>query len=215
MNLPTPGREQTRRFYDRIGGRYDWFSATEARAKEYAMHQLALEPGLHILNLGVGTGNEHVGICHQIGASGFSCGVDISPVMLHISRDRTGSPHIQADVTHLPLREASFDRVYGAYIFDLLPEENIRVVLASIYRLLRPGGRLVIAALTEGTGILSKALIGAWKAAYSLSPIFLGGCRPLQLQNQVVAAGFNSVSRQVVVQLGMPSEIITAIRVEC
>jgi len=37
-----------------------------------------------------------------------------------------------------------------------------------------------------------------------------GGCRPLQLSELVRQAGFNWVERQVLVQLGIPSEVLVA-----
>ena len=212
MKLSTPDREQIRRFYNRLGARYDWFSAYEALAKERALDELALRPGLRVLNLGVGTGQEHLEICRQIGTAGFACGVDLSQVMLRISQRRTQAPHCQADAKDIPLCDQSFERIFAAYILDLLAEQDIPLVLAEARRLLRPTGRLVIAAMTEGVDKASKTLMGAWKLTYKLSPIFLGGCRPLELKEQVTAAGFSPVTRQVIVQLGMPSEIITAIR---
>jgi hypothetical protein len=36
------------------------------------------------------------------------------------------------------------------------------------------------------------------------------GCRPLPLSRLVRAAGFDGLRQQVVVQLGMPSEIVVA-----
>jgi hypothetical protein len=68
----------------------------------------------------------------------------------------------------------------------------------------------VILALTEGIDLPSRALVAAWKGIFSLSPTVCGGCRPLELLDLVHQAGFTQVEREVVVQLGVPSEIITA-----
>ncbi|HEU5104055.1 MAG TPA: hypothetical protein VFU22_33795 [Roseiflexaceae bacterium] len=51
-------------------------------------------------------------------------------------------------------------------------------------------------------------LISAWKLAYRASPLLCGGCRPLQLAALAHAAGFEVVAREVVMQLGLPSEIL-------
>jgi len=37
-----------------------------------------------------------------------------------------------------------------------------------------------------------------------------GGCRPLELFDLVQKAGFTNIQRQVIVQAGVPSELISA-----
>jgi len=69
---------------------------------------------------------------------------------------------------------------------------------------------MVILALTEGIDLPSQALVAVWKGVFSLNPAMCGGCRPLELLDLVYRAGFTQVEREVIVQLGVPSEIITA-----
>ncbi|MDT8307401.1 MAG: hypothetical protein RRC07_15830, partial [Anaerolineae bacterium] len=77
---------------------------------------------------------------------------------------------------------------------------------------LRPGGMVVLVGLTEGVTLASRALMAGWKAFYRLSPRSLGGCRPLRLSHPLLRAGFTEVEREVVVQGGMPSEIVVGTR---
>jgi demethylmenaquinone methyltransferase/2-methoxy-6-polyprenyl-1,4-benzoquinol methylase len=126
--------------------------------------------------------------------------------------ERCNSPVCQAAAWHLPFVAGSFDRLYSSYVLDLIPYRRLPKVLAEFNRVLVHGGRLVIIALTEGTTPASRALVAAWKAVYAIAPVACGGCRPLQLASLVEDAGFSSVSRQVVIQLGVPSEIISATR---
>jgi ubiquinone/menaquinone biosynthesis C-methylase UbiE len=132
--------------------------------------------------------------------------------MLDLTRDRTSSPVCQADARRLPFARGRFDRLYTAYVLDLLPLAALPELLANFYHLLKPGGRAVLLALTEGVNLPSRALVAAWKLAYAISPLACGGCRPLQLTDVVKQAGFDPVEREVVVQLGLPSEIIVADR---
>jgi len=74
------------------------------------------------------------------------------------------------------------------------------------------GGRAVLLALTEGVDLPSRSLVAAWKLVYAVSPLACGGCRPLRLTDLVKQAGFDPVEREVIVQLGLPSEIIVASR---
>jgi demethylmenaquinone methyltransferase/2-methoxy-6-polyprenyl-1,4-benzoquinol methylase len=207
--LPAPVAQ---RFYDRIGSRYDWFEFYEARAKEHALGALQLSEGLRVLSVGVGTGKEQKKIISGMTPGGFAFGLDISPVMLRLTKERTSSPVCQADARQLPFASRSFDRLYAAYVLDLLPITDLADLVTNFHRVLKPSGIMVIIALTEGVDSASKALVAAWKGVFALSPALCGGCRPLELLELVHEAGFDQVEREVIVQLGVPSEIITAIK---
>ncbi len=217
----TPGGEMientlstrsAQRFYDLIGKRYDWFEFYESRAKEHAFKLLDLTPGIKVLNVGVGTGKQQVQIQAAIKPGGIAYGLDISTVMLNIARSRSSSPFCRADTHHLPFAPSSFDRLYAAYVLDLIPLGEILAILKQFHQVLHPGGRMVLLALTEGVDVPSRAIVGAWKLAYNLSPILCGGCRPLTLAELVQEAGFKIISRQVIVQMAVPSEALTAIK---
>lgn len=212
MKENTLSAPEAQRFYDRIGSRYDWFEFYEARAKEYALGALRISPGLHVLSVGVGTGKEHKKILSGITPGGVAFGLDISPVMLYLTKERTASPVCQADARQLPFAEESFDRLYASYVLDLLPVPDLMDLVMHFKRVLKPSGRMVIIALTEGVDAASRALVATWKGIFALNPALCGGCRPLELLELVQQAGFKEVEREVIVQLGVPSEIITAIK---
>ena len=205
--LPTPA---VQRFYDRIGSRYDWFEFYEGQAKERAHEALDLAHGLRILSVGVGTGKDLGQIIAATSPDGIAYGLDISPVMLHLTQERTAAPVCQADARQLPYASHSFDRLYAAYVLDLLPYADLPGLIDDFFRVLKSGGRMVITALTGGVDLPSRALVAAWKGVFALSPAMCGGCRPLELLDIVREAGFKQVEREVIVQLGIPSEIIVA-----
>ena len=71
---------------------------------------------------------------------GFVSGFDISRAML--DRARPGPALVQADVLHLPYRDAAFDVAFSA--FGALPfVADLDAALAEIHRVLAPGGRFV------------------------------------------------------------------------
>jgi demethylmenaquinone methyltransferase/2-methoxy-6-polyprenyl-1,4-benzoquinol methylase len=207
-NRFSPG--DARRFYDLLGERYDWFSGYEARAKSCALGHLELEAGQRVLNVGLGTGKEHAVIQAAVGSRGAAFGLDLSPRMLAAAYKRTQAPLCQADGGRLPFAGDSFERLYCAYVLDLVAHADLAGWLGEFRRVLRPGGRLALVSLTEGVDRSSRAFVSIWKLAYALSPVTCGGCRPLQLSELVRQAGFERVERQVVVQLGIPSEVIVA-----
>jgi SAM-dependent methyltransferase len=166
---------------------------------------------LRALNAGVGTGLDQARL-QKVVAPGFAFGVDLAPAMLELAWARAGSPLCRADARRLPFADASFDRLFSSYLLDLIPAVELPRMLAEFRRVLRPGGRLALVGLTEGADPLSRAVIAAWKLAYRVSPLLCGGCRPLRLAELTRGAGFTIVAREVVVQLGVPSEVLVAMR---
>lgn len=207
--LPT---HTARRIYDLIGRSYDLAAAFEGQAQEIGRRELQLEPGLRALEVGVGTGRQHKTLAGAVAPGGMAVGLDLSLVMARLTHRRTGSPVCQADASWLPFADGSFDRVYAAYVLDLMSASVLPGVLCQFHRVLRPGGRLVIVAMTEGTTPASRAFVGVWKAVYAVSPKLCAGCRPLRLANIARTAGLSQVETQVVVEWGVPSEVLLAIR---
>lgn len=202
--------ESAKKIYNLLGARYDLFEFYEARAKSRALELLELAPGQSVLNVGLGTGKQHLEIQAQIAPNGTAYGFDLSPQMARISHKRTAAPVCEADVHDLPYASQCFDRLYSAYVLDLIAAAGLLSILKDYRRVLKPGGRAVILSMTEGVNFPSKALISAWKFAYRLSPWVCAGCRPLELQSLAERAGFQATSREVVAQLGFPSEILVA-----
>lgn len=211
MSEKTLSSAQARRLYDWLGARYDWFAAFEAQAKNRLFEHLDLQPGLRLLNVGLGAGRDQQRLQTALAPGGAAFGVDLSLAMLRSARHKSGAPLCQADGERLPFAPASFDRLCCLYVLDLIAAGQIPAWLDGFRRLLRPGGRLALVSLTEGIDRPSRALVGAWKRAYALSPLACAGCRPLQLAGLVRQAGFTGVESEIIVQLGVPSEIVTAL----
>ena len=205
--LPAPAAQK---FYDRIGKRYDWFEFYEGRAKEQAMHALQLEPGLKILSIGAGTGKELAKILAAISPGGTAVGLDLSTEMCRVAKQRVGATICQADARLMPFMGNTYHRLYAGYVLDLLPFADLSQLLSDFWHTLLPKGKLVVLALTEGVDLPSKALVSIWKGVFDLSPAICGGCRPLELLELVQKAGFRDIQRQVIVQAGVPSELISA-----
>jgi demethylmenaquinone methyltransferase/2-methoxy-6-polyprenyl-1,4-benzoquinol methylase len=201
---------EARRFYDRLGAGHDWAERYEGRAKAQGLLRLNLAPGQRVLNAGVGTGKEHLHLQSAVGPAGTALGLDLSPVMLRLAHNRTAAPLCLADTRRLPFAPASFDRLFSAYVLDLIPAADLPGLLAEFRRVLNPGGRMVLVSLTEGVTLPSRALVGFWKMAFAVSPVACGGCRPVQLAGLAREAGFKQVSREVIVQLAVPSELVVA-----
>jgi len=204
--------EAARRFYDRMGRHHDRMERFEGRAKAAAVAALDLAPGLRVLDVGAGPGTTHGLLARAVEPSGWAVALDISPVMLRLVRDRTASDVCQGDVLNLPLAKASFDRVFCSYLLDLLPSAVLPNALVELRRVLSPGGRIAIVGMTDGTTPTSRIVVGAWRALYRRSPQSCGGCRPIVIEPLLRRGGFRGLHRRVVVERGLPSEILTANR---
>lgn len=213
MIRKTVSTTAARDFYNRLGAKHDLGGRTERAAKELALSLLDLEPSMRVLNVGVGTGKEQRLLAAGVAESGLAAGVDISREMLRLTQERSPASGLaEANGRFLPFATGVFDRVFCTYVLDLINFKEIPGFLASFLRVLAPGGRLVLTSLTQGVGPGSKAVIGLWTAVYRQNPLTLGGCRPLNLYPLVQQAGFKQVTRDVVVQWGVPSEVVTAVK---
>jgi ubiquinone/menaquinone biosynthesis C-methylase UbiE len=201
-----------RRIYDRLGWAYDWAERFESRAKERALAWLELAAGQRVLNVGVGTGHEQAQLQTCVTPGGLTVGLDLSPIMRAITHARTRAALCGGDARQLPFADGCFDRLFSAYTLDLIPYRDLPKLLAGFQRVLRPGGRMVLISLTEGIDRPSRVLVAAWKLLYRVSPTICGGCRPLQLSGLVQQAGFHQLRQEVVVQGGVPSEVLSAVR---
>ncbi|MCU1570659.1 MAG: bifunctional demethylmenaquinone methyltransferase/2-methoxy-6-polyprenyl,4-benzoquinol methylase [Naasia sp.] len=134
--------------FDKVSARYDrtntvlsvgndtvWRAAT-TRA-------VAPRPGERILDLAAGTGTSSAALARS-GASVVAA--DFSEGMLEVGRRRqAGNPRItfvHADAQALPFGDAEFDAVTMS--FGLRNVEQPKVALAELFRVTKPGGRIVI-----------------------------------------------------------------------
>ena len=86
---------------------------------------------------------------------------------------------------------------------------DIPGVLSEFERILKPGERITIITLTEGVDLSSNMVVSIWKSLYKVRPIVCGGCRPRRMEDALRLAGFTDITRKVIVQLAVPSEIAT------
>ncbi|MFF5842595.1 SAM-dependent methyltransferase [Streptomyces massasporeus] len=128
--------------------------------RRLARRSLALldaRPGQLVLDAGCGRGDTTA----RLGAAGCrALGVDVQPAQIDQARRRFGDSarFAVADATALPRRaaeipltEGSFDRVHCLEAAFHFGHEGRRSFLSESFRLLRPGGRLVLVDVTSRT----------------------------------------------------------------
>ena len=115
--------------------------------KRFTVAQSGLRPGQRVLDVAGGTADLALQFARRVGTDGEVVLTDINPAMLARGRDRmldAGilAPAIQCDAEHLPFPDRHFDCVSVA--FGLRNMTHKDRALAEMYRVLRPGGRLLV-----------------------------------------------------------------------
>ena len=77
--------------------------------------------------------------------------------MLREARSRLDACHVQGEADHLPLRDATFDFVAMGYA--LRHVQSLEGAFAQYYRILRPGGTVLLLEVTKPNNRLGLALM--------------------------------------------------------
>lgn len=170
-----------------------------------------------ILEVGCGTGRlaERLLVNHCPPDANY-VGVDLSPCMVEIARDRLSDYGSQAEVLRtdgsfsFDFPAGSRDRIVATYLLDLLSEDDIRSFLNESHRLLGDDGRLCLAGLTRGESSLGRVVSALWGRLHALRPEWVGGCRPLRLRRFVEPGPWTVLYREGVRSWGIPSEVLIA-----
>ena len=120
---------------------------------EYDRHLMALldlQASDHVLDLGCGTGVLTRMIADQLDttAGGESVGIDAAGKMISVARKKRGAPNCRFEVMaaeDLDFEDAAFDAVVSSLFFHHVQLDLKQMALAEACRVLKPGGRLVIA----------------------------------------------------------------------
>lgn len=130
------------------GAAYDEISRGILDAIEHAINRLEPSARMRILDLATGTG----WAARRLTERGYNVtGVDFAPGMLAAARElaearRLEIPFVEGDAEALPFDDGEFDALISAFgvMFTQRPED----AAAEIVRVVRPGGRLVLAVWT-------------------------------------------------------------------
>lgn len=120
---------------------------------EYDRHivgLLELQRSDRILDVGCGTGKLTRQIADQLDgeAGGFAVGIDAASKMIRVARAKRGNKVCRFEVAaaeDLPFENESFDGVVSSLFFHHVPLDLKERALLEAHRVLRPGGKLIIA----------------------------------------------------------------------
>ena len=190
-----------------------WATLTETKAQERAIQLVNIQDEIVILDVAVGTGRLFNRIVKR-NPNGRNIGIDISKGMLAkakslLSKQPSSNYELEiGSAFDITMDNHSVDILFNNYMFDLVPFDQMDIIIDEFYRVLKPGGQLVLVNMTK------KERLGAglYERIYRISPTLMGGCRGVQMFDLLTENGFKVEIREYIQQMLFPSEVIIAIR---
>jgi SAM-dependent methyltransferase len=120
-----------------------------------------LQGGMHVLDLGCGTGSMSREILNRVGDDGKVCGVDISSSFIEHAKESISDPRASFDVqdaTELKFETDQFDAALSLLVLNFVPQS--REAVAEMVRVTKSGGTLAAATWDQagGFGMMSMFL---------------------------------------------------------
>ncbi len=209
-------KEDAQATYNRLSSIYDLLAgSSEKPYREEGLKMLAVQPGEVVLEIGYGTGQALVQLASAVGPLGEVYGIDISPGMWEVARERiagAGLAHQVAlevgDAAQLPFARDFFDAVFLSFTLELFDTPEIPQVLAECRRVLKSDGRLGVVSLAKaGRGNLAVQL---YEWAHRQFPKFID-CRPIYVRAALEAAGFSIQGAKKRAMWGLPVTIVVGV----
>ncbi|MDE3058812.1 MAG: methyltransferase domain-containing protein [Bacteroidota bacterium] len=188
-----------------------WSWLTESKSAKKVIELAHIQSGERILEVAVGTGAVFAEIVRR-NTGGVTEGIDVSPSMMAKADERMKKYPKEryrlqiASAYKLPFDSNTFDLLVNNFMIDLLPEKDFPPLLSEYYRVLKPGGRIVISTMSFGTKWYNKF----WQWLAKHFPALLTGCRPISIKNYLTQAQFDSIESVLISQNTFPSEVLKA-----
>jgi demethylmenaquinone methyltransferase/2-methoxy-6-polyprenyl-1,4-benzoquinol methylase len=154
--------DDTAPWYDRATQFMSFGSGNTYRRE--ALERAGLKPGMKVLDVATGTGVVARAAAQVTKDSKAITGLDPSFGMLAAGREKVAFNNVQARSEALPFAAQSFDLITIG--FALRHFADLNRVFADCFRVLRPGGRLLILEITAPQSRIARSLLGAYLGGF-------------------------------------------------
>jgi len=163
------------------------------RLRKLTVDNALINPGDSVLDVGCGTGEVTL-LAKTRAKDGKVYGIDPAPEMIDVARKKAARKKLDVDfrvgvIESLPFPDSSLDVVTSSLMMHHLPEDLKVRGLAETYRVLKPGGRLLIADFMRPTGSFLNYLFIAFTRHQGLK----SGIE--DLQKLLKGAGFRQINQ--------------------
>lgn len=208
---------QAKRYYDRFGKLMNTQAFYEDASQTILIEHAGFDRATTVFELGCGTGRFAARLFEgPLPPTATYVGVDLSETMVRLAHEQLAPWQARAQVLlsdgamRFPLPDHTASHFVSTYVFELLPEADVRAALAEARRVLAPGGKLCLLVLTQGKTAASRALCTVWEGLYRLHAPLVGGCHPLVLNALFDPAEWRIEYNTVVTQYAVPSQVLIA-----
>ncbi|MEQ1946816.1 MAG: class I SAM-dependent methyltransferase [Bryobacteraceae bacterium] len=209
--LPRTIAGRTRRVYDALAGVYPASTYFfHSKAHECALRHSGIRDGMNVLEIATGSGEMFRRLV-EANPKGKTFGLDLSPNMAARTQSQARKRFPKAkvhcgavDARFMPFRSQSFDAVMCCYLFELLAQDDIRMTLSEVQRLLRPGGTFTLVLIGQNVEFFNRM----YDVAGKLVPAFWGRQVEESVPAMVGDAGLVVERNQFVRQGFYPSRVL-------
>jgi demethylmenaquinone methyltransferase/2-methoxy-6-polyprenyl-1,4-benzoquinol methylase/phosphoethanolamine N-methyltransferase len=122
---------------------------------KHAIKAAKLQARERVLDVGCGPGSLTLPATERVAPGGYAAGIDASPEMIDVATRKAKSRGLGVDfrvasIEALPFGEAEFDAALSSLMLHHLPDDVKATGLAEVFRVLKPGGRLIAVDLAGG-----------------------------------------------------------------
>jgi ubiquinone/menaquinone biosynthesis C-methylase UbiE len=206
--------EVARASYNKMSKVYGFLSnSSEKKFVEVAIRQV-LKPqvGERILEPGFGSGQVLAALADMVGTSGKVYGIDISDGMVKVTRKRLArrglidrAELVRGDALNMPYANGFFDAVFMSFTLELFPDRQIPLLLEECARVLKDGGRLCVASMSNQGKSGTMMRLYLW--SHRKHPHFVD-CRPIFAMGIIKSSGFEILEERILSMWGLPVEIV-------